>query len=142
MSSVAQFSVINGFPTHGHKRLPNTLTALDLENKLIMDGTYGVNATHFTIPEIDIYSNHYYPLDVAKLQGDLVSVATAGRTYFAGEFDWTGLEGGSTPKGSTPEAFYAVIENAMKRGKDSVIAGDVSVVRALPSLIRLLQQHG
>lgn len=130
-----------GGPLFGDMWVPNTWTQAIAQhvnsfgpgNKLIMDGTYGVNTSHFALPEIDAFSNHYYPLNASKLQADLVSVAQADRTYFAGEFDWTGLNGGTTPQGTSPAAFYAVIEAAMQRGKDSVIAGDVSPLPLCPS---------
>jgi hypothetical protein len=39
--------------------------------KLFVDGTYGVNRTHLSVEEVDIFSNHYYPVAVGKLQADL-----------------------------------------------------------------------
>lgn len=39
--------------------------------KLFVDGTYGVNQTHLNIEEIDIFSNHYYPVSLTKLRKDL-----------------------------------------------------------------------
>ncbi len=39
--------------------------------KLFVDGTYGVNRSHLSIPEVDIYSNHYYPISVARLKEDV-----------------------------------------------------------------------
>ena len=91
-------------------------------NKLIIDGTYGINATHFSISEIDIFSDHFYPLNLTKLNNDISSVATANRVYLAGEYDWTGNV--PTP---TLSQFYAVIEAAQKKAKP-VIAGDLSGV--------------
>ncbi|KAK3337247.1 glycoside hydrolase superfamily [Cercophora scortea] len=58
--------------------------------KLFVDGTYGVNKTHLAVEEIDIFSNHYYPVSVKKLQADLDLVASANKPYFAGEYGWTG----------------------------------------------------
>ena len=39
--------------------------------KLLVDGTYGVNRSHLAIPEVDILSDHYYPVNLDKLQADL-----------------------------------------------------------------------
>jgi len=39
--------------------------------KLFVDGTYGVNQTHLNIEEVDIFSNHYYPVSLTKLRKDL-----------------------------------------------------------------------
>jgi len=92
-------------------------------NKLVIDGTYGVNKTHLDIPEIDIYSDHFYPLNTTKLEEDIALVATANKVYWAGEYDWTGLNGQTTPQGSTLSSFYAVIE-AQQNKSEPVIAGD------------------
>ncbi|CAI4216817.1 unnamed protein product [Parascedosporium putredinis] len=47
--------------------------------KLFVDGTYGVNATHFDVDEVDIFSDHFYPVDVAKLKSDIAKLEDAGR---------------------------------------------------------------
>jgi len=39
--------------------------------KLFVDGTYGVNRSHLAIEEVDIYSNHYYPISINLLKQDL-----------------------------------------------------------------------
>jgi len=39
--------------------------------KLFVDGTYGVNATHLNVSEVDIFSNHYYGPSTDKLEYDL-----------------------------------------------------------------------
>lgn len=39
--------------------------------KLFVDGTYGVNQTHLGLEDVDIFSDHFYPVDIAKLQNDL-----------------------------------------------------------------------
>jgi len=87
--------------------------------KLIIDGTYGVNTTHFAVSEIDIFSDHFYPLNLTKLQDDIASVATADRVYLAGEYDWTGND----PSPSL-SSFYQVIEAQQNKTKP-VIAGDL-----------------
>ncbi len=58
--------------------------------KLCRDGTYGVSASHFDVDEIDIFSDHFYPLNNTKLEIGLAAVETANRVYIAGEIDWTG----------------------------------------------------
>lgn len=81
-------------------------------NKLFADGTYGVNATHLDIDEVDIVSDHFYPIDITKLQNDLDLVATSDKVYFAGEYDWTGLNGGSTSNGDDLKSWYKIIEES------------------------------
>ncbi|KAK6865885.1 glycoside hydrolase [Apiospora arundinis] len=83
--------------------------------KLFVDGTYGVNKTHLAIDEVDIFSNHYYPVDTAKLQADLDLVEGAGKAYFAGEYSWVGPDDAGT-KNMT--AFFDIIE------KSTVAVGD------------------
>lgn len=83
-------------------------------NKLIIDGTYGVNKAHFNIPEIDIFSSHYYPVNTTKLKVDLEAVQAAGRTYFAGEYSWVGPDSGTNDLAS----FFSIIEES------GVAAGD------------------
>lgn len=92
--------------------------------KLVVDGTYGVNKTHLSIPEVDIYSDHFYPLDNTKLQNDIDLVASANKVYWSGEFDWTGLNGNDVPTGDTLESWFAIIE-ADQLKPNSVVAGDV-----------------
>jgi mannan endo-1,4-beta-mannosidase len=61
--------------------------------KLFVDGTYGINKTHLSIPEVDIYSDHFYPVDLNKLKSGIEAVRGAGKVYFAGEYDWVGSSG-------------------------------------------------
>ncbi|KAK4191848.1 putative mannan endo-1,4-beta-mannosidase P [Podospora australis] len=58
--------------------------------KLFVDGTYGVNRTHFAVDEVDIFSNHYYPVSIDKLKKDLNTLSTVDKPYFAGEYGWLG----------------------------------------------------
>lgn len=39
--------------------------------KLVVDGTYGVNRTHLEVEEVDLFSDHFYPINVTKLRADL-----------------------------------------------------------------------
>jgi mannan endo-1,4-beta-mannosidase len=78
--------------------------------KLCIDGTYGINTTHFAINEVDIFSDHFYPLNITKLTEGVNSVKSANRVYLAGEFDWTGLNGGTTLQGDSLESFYDNIQ--------------------------------
>jgi mannan endo-1,4-beta-mannosidase len=58
--------------------------------KLIIDGTYGtygINKTHFTLSDIEIFSDHFYSQNVAKLHNDIASVGPANRVYPAGVYD-------------------------------------------------------
>jgi mannan endo-1,4-beta-mannosidase len=61
-------------------------------SKLIIDGTYGVNLSHLSLSNVDIYSDHYYPLSLTKLQDDISLVRSADKLFFAGEYAWTGAD--------------------------------------------------
>jgi hypothetical protein len=86
--------------------------------KLCIDGTYGVNSTHFEVEEVDIFSNHYYPLNNALLQDDIAAVEKANRTYLAGEIDWRDQSGDSLA------SFYNVIL-AKQNSSSPVVAGSL-----------------
>ena len=92
--------------------------------KLCVDGTYGVNATHFAVSEIDIFSDHFYPLNTTILESDIAAVKTADRVYLAGEIDWTGLNGGQELQGDSLASFYDVIL-ARQNDKAPVVAGSL-----------------
>lgn len=81
--------------------------------KLCIDGTYGVNTTHFAVEEIDIFSNHFYPPNITILNSDIAEVESANRTYIAGEIAWTGL------KGDSLSSFYNTILDRAGWGKTS-----------------------
>ncbi|KAI1320234.1 glycoside hydrolase superfamily [Xylariaceae sp. FL0255] len=81
--------------------------------KLFLDGTYGVNATHLGIDEVDMYSDHFYPPNITTLQSDIEKVKGANKVYIAGEYDWVGESGGDSL-----ESFLQVIE------KNPVVGGD------------------
>ncbi|KAI2638107.1 glycoside hydrolase superfamily [Xylaria nigripes] len=82
--------------------------------KLFLDGTYGINATHLGIEEVDMFSDHFYPPDNQKLRDGLDAVAGAGKVYFAGEYDWVGQSGGDSL-----ESFYEILENSPAVGGDA-----------------------
>ncbi|KAI1175093.1 glycoside hydrolase superfamily [Nemania sp. FL0916] len=82
-------------------------------HKLIVDGTYGINKTHFGIKEVDIFSDHFYPVNNTKLQEGIEAVKGAGKVYFAGEYDWVGASGGDPL-----ESFFQIIQDS------PTVAGD------------------
>jgi mannan endo-1,4-beta-mannosidase len=93
-------------------------------HKLCIDGTYGVNTTHFAVSEVDIFSDHFYPLNTTILESDITAVESANRVYLAGEIDWTGLNGGTMLRGSSLADFYEVILNRQNLTKP-VVAGSL-----------------
>jgi mannan endo-1,4-beta-mannosidase len=47
--------------------------------KLFVDGTYGINADHLQIEEVDIFSDHFYPVSLSTLRSDLSLGKAIGR---------------------------------------------------------------
>ncbi|KAI1356948.1 glycoside hydrolase superfamily [Xylaria sp. FL0043] len=82
--------------------------------KLLFDGTYGINKTHLEIDEVDVFSDHFYPPDNQKLQADIDTVNGAGKVYFAGEYDWVGTSGGDSL-----QSFFQILENSPTVGGDA-----------------------
>jgi mannan endo-1,4-beta-mannosidase len=87
--------------------------------KLCVDGTYGVNSTHFEVSEVDIFSNHFYPLRTSILKSDVSSVEKADRVYIAGELGWSDTSGDSLGD------FYDVILQRQKLTGNEVVAGSM-----------------
>ena len=88
--------------------------------KLCIDGTYGVNKTHLNIASVDIFDDHYYPLNLTKLEDDIALVGSANKVYLAGEYDWTG----NVASAPSLQSFYDVIE-ARQNSSKPVVAGDL-----------------
>ncbi|KAK3615693.1 hypothetical protein LTR56_026435 [Elasticomyces elasticus] len=88
--------------------------------KLCIDGTYGVNNTHLSIASVDIFDDHFYQLNLTKLEDDIDRIGAAGKVYLAGEYDWTGNVG-SAP---SLQSFFDVIE-ARQNTTSPVVAGDL-----------------
>lgn len=74
----------------------------------------------FAVEEVDIFSDHFYPLNTTKLEEDIKAVEGANRVYLAGEIDWTGENGKGTLQGSLLEKFYDVILQMQNLSKPTV----------------------
>ncbi len=79
-------------------------------NHLVMDGNYGINTSAFSIASVDMYSDHFYPMDTSKLSSDLSKMSGSNKVYTVGEYNWTGSNLGS---------FLTAIQN------NAAVAGDV-----------------
>lgn len=76
-------------------------------NKLMMDGTYGVNKTHLSIPVVDMFSDHFYGPNNTQLQEGIDLVESVDKVYMVGEFDWTG----NNNEADTLEDFLGLVED-------------------------------
>lgn len=48
-------------------------------NHLVMDGNYGVEAASLPSPSVDLYSDHFYPVDTARLLAGAAMTAQANK---------------------------------------------------------------
>lgn len=83
--------------------------------KLCVDGTYGINKTHLDIASVDIVSDHFYPLDLEKLETGIQLASNASKAYMVGEYDWTG----NIASAPSLSSFFDIIES-----RKEVVAGD------------------
>ncbi|TFY71901.1 hypothetical protein EVG20_g1114 [Dentipellis fragilis] len=101
--------------------------------QLFMDGSYGIypDTDQLDTKEVDILcvfpgsvcmnggsdpssppsGDHFYPANISKLTTGMDLVNKAGRNYLAGEYDWTGLNGGDTI-----ESFLSVVTKSAGAG--------------------------
>ena len=79
--------------------------------QLVVDGNYGIDSTHLSISTIDIYSDHFYPPSTSRMLSGASKVKSAGKVYYAGEFDWTGRTGGDSLS-----TFLSALENSSAAG--------------------------
>ncbi|KAF2463129.1 glycoside hydrolase [Lindgomyces ingoldianus] len=115
-----------GGPTFGDKNVPvewtKEITQYVKElapTKLAVDGTYGINSAHLSISSVDIFSDHFYPMDVSKLSKGVEAVGTVDKVYFAAEYGWTP----QSQKISSMDDFFTWIENQQNKSRP-IIAGD------------------
>lgn len=76
---------------------------------LVIDGSSTVNSAALALPNVDIYTTHYYPMNTQKMLSDAAMVAAAKKVFYVGEFSWN--------KGDSLNTFLTAIEK-------SPIAGD------------------
>jgi len=96
-------------PTSWTQEIAKYIKSVD-RNHLVLDGTYGITQSSLDIPEVDIYSDHFYPMDVQKLTSDAQLVKQHNKVFFVGEYAWTG---------STLSQFLSALES-------QAVAGDTS----------------
>lgn len=68
-------------------------------NHLIIDGSYGIRDEALAIAHVDIYSDHFYPLDTARLANDAQRTSQANKAFVVGEYDWSNSGGGDALAG-------------------------------------------
>lgn len=56
--------------------------------QLVMDGDEFIDPGDLTLPNVDIQSPHFYPLNISLFNADAASVAAAGQALVVGEYAW------------------------------------------------------
>ncbi|HXY73249.1 MAG TPA: hypothetical protein VEM41_11955, partial [Actinomycetota bacterium] len=77
---------------------------------LIEDGYAGIHRPDLDLPDVDLFSDHFYPLDTARLRSDARTVAAAHKVFVVGEYAWN--DPGALP------GFLAAAQSAAALGGD------------------------
>jgi hypothetical protein len=74
-------------PVAWTQTIAGSIKSLD-QHHLVMDGSSFINTDAFSLANVDIYTDHYYPANIAKLQSDVTQVAAASKVFIVGEYAW------------------------------------------------------
>ena len=58
-------------------------------DQLVLSGRYGINIEELGIPEVDLFSDHFYPPWPLRLEADVFLTSSASKAFIAGEYAWT-----------------------------------------------------
>jgi hypothetical protein len=56
--------------------------------QLVMDGDDSIDPGDLTLPNVDIQSPHFYPINITRFDRDAAEVAAAGQVMVVGEYAW------------------------------------------------------
>jgi hypothetical protein len=79
---------LSGVPPAWTERIAAFIKSLD-PNHLVMDGRYGVDPLSLPSEHVDLYSDHFYPVDAGRMRSGAAITAAANKAYVAGEYGWT-----------------------------------------------------
>ena len=91
-------------PTTWTQTISTFIKAIDSKH-LVLDGRLGIDKKAASLNNVDIVSNHYYPMRIAKLGKDASTAQKASKAFIVGEYDWNDTSGGS----DTLSSFLAAI---------------------------------
>ena len=66
------------------------------QKHLVIDGREGVDPHAATLTNVDITSNHYYPMNIKQLMSDAQAAQKAQKAFLVGEFQWNDAYGGNS----------------------------------------------
>jgi hypothetical protein len=73
---------------------------------------------------VDIFSDHFYPMDIDKLSAGVEMVASVDKVYLAAEYGWTPQTQTKTPM----TEFFEWIERRQNSSKPVVVGGEYPVL--------------
>jgi hypothetical protein len=65
---------------------------------LVIDGRQGIDSQAALLNNVDIVSNHYYPMNAQQMASEAEHVQELGKVFLAGEFQWNDAYGGNDLK--------------------------------------------
>ncbi|GLV54511.1 hypothetical protein KDH_13580 [Dictyobacter sp. S3.2.2.5] len=77
-------------------------------NHLVLDGHSGPASSEYSLPDVDMYTMHYYPMSVSWVQSYAQAVSAAGKVFYVGEYGWN--------SGDPLNNFLSTIENTNTAG--------------------------
>ncbi len=84
-------------PTSWTQKISTYIKSIDSRH-LVIDGKQGIDPQVASLSNIDIVSNHYYPMNSKKMTSDAENAQKAGKVFLAGEFQWNDAYGGDDLK--------------------------------------------
>jgi len=88
-------------PASWTQQIADYIKSID-KNHLVMDGRYGVDQNAVTIPSVDLYSDHFYPMDPNRVISGATLCKNNNKVYTVGEYGWA--------SGSNLQQFLSTIE--------------------------------
>ena len=82
-------------PTSWTQQISTYIKSIDSQH-LVIDGREGVDPHIATLTNIDITSDHFYPMNVSRLTSDAEAAQKAKKAFLAGEFQWNDTSGGDS----------------------------------------------
>ena len=86
-------------PVSWVQRISSYIKSID-SHHLVMDGN-DLNSeeatearTHLVLSNVDMYTGHYYPLNIGGLKWEAYQTHNANKVFVVGEYDWTNQHGG------------------------------------------------